>query len=126
MDTDLPEIDLEVDESPGVFLDATSAWLARRMLAKAAREQPRCWGISSDAMVLTALGEGRPELSDYPRDVGDLNACERTFAMAPDMMKWRMKPVLDDYREHVAEMVGAAAMRRWVPGDQVTAETVAL
>lgn len=131
--------------------DATAAWLAARMVARSRHEEPRCWGISSDALAAYGAGHGpRPTTPGkpseapspnagrwtceeagycYPHDVGDLNACERTFAMAPDHAKFRMRPVLDEFRAYVldgldrygdpAHMGRAWGRDRWVPWDAI-------
>lgn len=104
--------------------DATAAWLAARMVARQQRERPRCWGVSSDALALYGAGYGpRPEIPgapaeatpnsgrwtpqeagrSYPLDVDDLNACERTVAMAPEGPRRRMAPVLEQFRSYVLD-----------------------
>ncbi len=72
---------------------------------------PRCWGKSSDALALYAIGGPEPTERDYPSDHSDLDACERTYRMAPPRLAERMQPVLDKYRAHIASR---AAMGRWV------------
>lgn len=82
--------------------------------------QPRCTGISSDALARYALGSGpRPAVPgtptspssrswsgeetgrDFPHDEDDLGACERTYSMAPDELRERMLPVLEEFRRWV-------------------------
>lgn len=78
-------------------------FLARRQLAAFKHEMPRCYGISSNALALYATGyRHEPTLYDYPSDQSDLDACERTYAMAPEHLLDVMKPVMAKYREHVA------------------------
>lgn len=99
-----------------------SDFLAERMLAERQRRQPRCWGISSDALALYGLGKGpRPQTPgwaaspggsswtaeecghDYPHDQSDLLACELTYEMAPVEARIRMLPVLEEFRRWVNE-----------------------
>jgi hypothetical protein len=64
--------------------------------------QPRCWGVSSDALAYYGAGKKQePKPNEYPADAGDLAACERTYDMAPEAIKPRMLPVLEKYREVV-------------------------
>lgn len=64
----------------------------------------RCTGVSSDALAWFAVGRrDEPAEHEYPRDRGDLAACERTYDMAPDWLKQRMAPVLMKYRVAVAK-----------------------
>lgn len=66
---------------------------------------PRCTGISSDALVFFALGmQEEPEIREYPRDRGDLRACEETYDMAPDDLRRKMLPVMTKYRQAIADM----------------------
>jgi hypothetical protein len=64
---------------------------------------PRCWGISSNALAVYALGRGpHPDrVCDFPYDEDDLAACERTYEMAPPHLRERMTPVLEQYRAWV-------------------------
>lgn len=90
------------------------------MLARQQNRHPRCWGISSDALALYALGYGpRPQTpgwsetgsswsgdecgQNYPMDQADLDACELTYSMAPVAAKIRMLPVLEEFRRWVNE-----------------------
>ena len=60
---------------------------------------PRCTGTSSDALVFFVLGlQEEPGTAEYPRDLGDLRACEETCDMAPDDLRRRMLPVMAKYR----------------------------
>lgn len=80
----------------------------------------RVTGISSDAMVAFAvLGAPRPMTpghpivpggmswqgdecgSHYPHDQSDLDACERTFALAPPAIADEMDAVMRDFRQWV-------------------------
>lgn len=64
--------------------------------------EPRCWGISSDALAYYGAGKAaEPHTREYPVDAEDLAACERTYEMAPAAIKPRMLPVLDKYRVHL-------------------------
>lgn len=67
----------------------------------------RCTGRSSDALAWYAVGarpEPRPE--EYPADLSDLGACERTYEMAPPHVQRRMLLVLEMYRQSLAGAVG--------------------
>ena len=77
---------------------------------------PRCVGVSSDALAMYGIGHGeRPTVpgtpdtpggmswrgdevgQNYPHDIGDLLACQITYAMAPAWMRERMLPVLEEF-----------------------------
>lgn len=63
------------------------------------RTRPRCTGISSDALVFFVLGlQDEPGKGEYPRDLGDMRACEETYDMAPDDLRRKMLPVMTKYR----------------------------
>lgn len=51
--------------------------------------------LSSACWVGTECGD------DYPRDPGDLDRCERTYAAAPPHLQERMLPVLEEFRAWV-------------------------
>lgn len=95
-----------------------------REAATAKHERPRCYGVSSDALTLYALGKGERPLipgtpssstggswhgdecgRNYPHDESDLAACELTYEMAPDQVREIMLPVLDEFRRWVREGV---------------------
>lgn len=97
-------------------------FIAYRALARSDYKQPRCYGMSSDALALYAVGigprptvPGRPSSPggrvwkdeecgrDYPHDEADLAACQRTFDMAPAHLRERMRPVLDEFTGWVRE-----------------------
>lgn len=95
-----------------------ASFLAARMAAKQSRREPRCWGISSDALALYGVGvgprptvPGRPESPGcwrgdevgrhFPHDEGDLMACEITYGMAPPEARKRMLPVLEELERWV-------------------------
>ncbi|MEU0467260.1 hypothetical protein ABZ215_24935 [Amycolatopsis sp. NPDC006131] len=83
--------------------DEVLRFLFARHEAQRRHVRPRCWGISSDALAYYGAGkEPEPGLDEYPADPADLGACERTYAMAPEGIKPRMRPVLEKYRAHVA------------------------
>jgi hypothetical protein len=64
-------------------------------------ESPRCYGISSDALMNWGLfGDPIPRGS-YPLDQWDLAACELTYEMAPRWAKTRMFTQLLVWRELV-------------------------
>lgn len=95
-------------------------FVLERMKARWEHRRPRCYGISSDALTLFALGKGprpttpgRPDHDggtswsgsevgrDYPHDEADLSACELTYAMAPEVVKIAMAPILEEFRAWV-------------------------
>ena len=108
-------------------VDATALMVAEyefvlaRVTAEARRVYPRCWGLSSNALAMYALGRGpRPRVPgtstsrgfwvgeecgsfDCPADEDDLGACELTYAMAPPHLQERMLPVLVEFRGWVRE-----------------------
>jgi hypothetical protein len=62
----------------------------------------RCCGTSSDALAWYGVGiRGEPSEDEYPRDTSDLEACERTYGMAPPEVQERMLPILERYRTKV-------------------------
>ncbi len=104
------------------YLQSERDFLTARAVAEHLREYPRCYGRSSNALALYALGVARrPQVpgtpthegghswfgdqcgSDYPLDEYDLAACERTFKMAPAHLRDRMSPVLDEFTAWVRE-----------------------
>jgi hypothetical protein len=84
--------------------DGGAKFLGERYDRSQKRNQPRCWGISSDALALVGVGAiRRPLRQDFPSDEDDLAACERTFVMAPPHIQARMLPVLEEYRAAIAD-----------------------
>ena len=82
--------------------DHRKFFLAREDQRNRFWRQERCTGLSSDALTLYAIGlDEEPQLRNYPRDHGDLDACERTYQMAPADPQERMLPVLEKYRARV-------------------------
>ena len=101
-------------------------FLRLRDTARRVRSNPRCYGVSSDALAAFALGwaprplaPGRPQNQspygtvwigdemgiDYPHDEDDLAACELTYQMAPARIQERMLPVLEEFRAWVRQGV---------------------
>ena len=98
-------------------------FLAARARAEHLRDRASDVGLSSQAMLLYALGLlDRPRAPgrgtrghgyrswsgaecghDYPSDEDDLGRCERTYAAAPAHLQPRMLPVLDEFRAWVRE-----------------------
>ena len=91
--------------------EANLALLLDRKDRQADRRQPRCWGISSDALAVGAIRRRRPRRHDYPSDPSDLAACERTYRMAPDHLRTFMALVLVDYRAHVEKRYPGATVK---------------
>lgn len=80
------------------------AWLAWRADNRRRHLDPRCHGISSDALADYAIGvRSEVELRDYPHDPSDLAACERTYRHAPADLQERMLPVLRAFRTAVLD-----------------------
>ena len=75
-------------------------WLQKRVrLAGICRfGKDREEGMSSNAMVDYALGGPSPDLWQYPKDKGDLTACERCRNNAPEHLRARMDEVLKHYQ----------------------------
>lgn len=120
MENEAPVADYGV--SPEARLRAEFEFVMARSEAARKHRNPRCYGLSSDAMALYGLGRApRPQVpghtvapgvlgwtgeecgTDYPHDLSDLDACERTFRMAPPWVQDRMAPVLEDFRDWVIE-----------------------
>ena len=59
-------------------------------------------GLSADALTLYAYYETDPG-PNYPRDKGDLGRCERAFAKAPPHLQKLMLPLLEKWRENLAD-----------------------
>lgn len=96
-------------------------FITERMTAHREYREPRCWGISSDALALWAVKGGEePAERDYPSDTSDLMACILTYRMAPDHLRDRMKPVLDKYAAHVEESYpeSMARIEAYLNGDR--------
>jgi hypothetical protein len=106
-------------DDPAARLRAEHDFVIARAQARRFGGQ-RCYGLSSDALAMYALGFGeRPQVpgtptsphfwtgdecgQDYPADEDDLAACERTYAMAPPHLRERMAPVLEEFRGWVRE-----------------------
>ncbi len=119
---DRPRQELRRDGERINSLQSELDFLTARAVAEHLLQHPRCYGLSSNALALYALGVARrPQVpgtpthegghswfgdqcgSDYPFDEGDLAACERTFEMAPDHLRGRMRPVLDEFTAWVRE-----------------------
>lgn len=65
-------------------------------------------GRSSDELVRVAFEGGDAREHHYPLDHGDLRRCEQTYQRAPRHLKWRMRPTLRKFREHVYNRKGPA------------------
>lgn len=77
-------------------------FLIARQDARRRWMEPRCWGVSSDALAYYGAGKtSEPQPNEYPADAGDLAACERTYELAPASIQLRMLPILEKYRQHV-------------------------
>jgi hypothetical protein len=61
-------------------------------------------GLSADAMTLFAYHGGKP--ANYPRDTDDLGRCERAYAAAPPHLQARMLPLLEKWRNALADQQG--------------------
>ena len=58
-------------------------------------------GMSSNALVIYAMGGPEPTTFNYPHDRYDMARCERTRAVAPESLHRRMDYLLGKYREHL-------------------------
>lgn len=95
----------------GVLIAARDehAYLVERLRLSAAHEG--LTGRSSDAMVRHAFGGEDPIKNwDYPADRWDFRRCLLAYALAPDSVRERMRPLMCRYR---AELRGQ--YRRWHP-----------
>jgi hypothetical protein len=125
--------------------DEIMAFVLERMVAEREHRRPRCYGVSSDALTLYALGKGprpqtpgRPDREgggswrgdevgrDYPHDEADLRACELTYAMAPAVLKVSMAPVLDEFRAWVREGKNRYGEKVHEPRESGGANTITL
>ena len=79
------------------------AWL--RLRTQHGHGIDRFCGISSDALTEYALGGPVPGEHQFPHDLDDLAACERTFATAPKHLRVRMEAVLLRYRLNVHDNI---------------------
>jgi hypothetical protein len=80
-------------------LDQTIDFLVNRMVN-------RNGGTSSDAMIaeaLAGLAADHVSESDYPRDLGDLERCFRTWLEAPPFLRAKMLWRLAQYTSHISE-----------------------
>lgn len=77
----------------------------RKFLLHRAHEAGHCYfgddrftGTSSNALVRFAFGGERPHKNDYPSDVHDYRACQRTVDMLPGHLNTdEVKKLLDEY-----------------------------
>jgi len=81
-----------------------------RIAAKTDRDMDRCWGMSSDALLLFASGGPEVPLRRYPFDAADLNACVRMWVMAPLHLRTKMDNTLDKMVHKVAGRYPDAAV----------------
>lgn len=82
--------------------------------------EPRCWGLSSDALALFGIGGDEPSERNYPSDPSDLLACILTYRMAPEWAAERMAPVLEKFTAHVEQRYPQAHERciKYLSGDR--------
>ena len=80
-------------------------FLLKRLPTGQVRSGERFTGISSNSLVRYAFGGGKPDFpGEYPFDIPDLNACERTWRMLPKHRRVRkVERLLEKYREHVSK-----------------------
>lgn len=77
---------------------------ARRAYEQVHGLRPRRYGVSSNALTDYALGlRPEPGTALYPKDKGDLEACELTYETAPADLQPLMLPVLEKYQVYVWE-----------------------
>ena len=121
-----PSIHVYVHDGPPpdeAAIRAERDFLLDRATAEHLRLRPGDVGVSSQALLLYALGSiRRPRVPgrstrghgyrtwsgdecghDYPYDEDDLGRCERTYAVAPKHLQERMLPVLEEFRAWVLQ-----------------------
>jgi hypothetical protein len=77
----------------------TSWWLSRESARRTRGSASRCWGASSDSLVLHALD---PLFALYPpSDPSDLLACARTVALAPEHLRPALRAIVDTWTKDV-------------------------
>jgi hypothetical protein len=74
-------------------LRSVMQWMVSRKKLKRQHVKDRCWGLSSDSLVLNVFD---PSFALHePSDPSDLMACVRTVAMAPEHLQKSLRIILD-------------------------------
>jgi hypothetical protein len=82
--------------------EATITFLAGRLGRNGKR------GISSDAMIISALENETVDEGSYPWDIDDLERCVRTWLEAPIHMRFTMLKTLGEFVTHIATRTAEA------------------
>ena len=102
----------------GIDLGSVIDWIRERYDAEQRRDDPRCWGLSSDALMWAAI-DADPTPPYAPSDPPDLLACELTCLMGPSELRPAMEKWLRLWRDEVYERYPRSrlevdeAIRRW-------------
>lgn len=70
-------------------------WMVSRKKLEKQHVKDRCWGLSSDSLVLNVFDPSFP--LHEPSDPSDLMACVRTVAMAPEHFAGPLRIILDSW-----------------------------
>lgn len=93
-------------------LEADVKYLVWRNEARVKRMEPRCWGISSDAIIRFAYGGEPPGVNEAPWDRSDLDACEVAVTKLPRHRKTAaVKRALDVARLEIENRVKRGDIR---------------
>ena len=84
---------LDASEKENERLLSVMRWMVSRKKLKRQHVKDRCWGLSSDSLVLNVF---EPSFALHePSDPSDLMACVRTVAMAPEHLQKPLRIILD-------------------------------
>jgi hypothetical protein len=84
---------LDASEKENERLLSVMQWMVSRKKLERQHVKDRCWGLSSDSLVLNVFD---PSFALHePLDPSDLMACARTVAMAPEHLQKPLRIILD-------------------------------
>ncbi len=84
---------LDASEKENERLLSVMQWMVSRQKLERQHAKDRCWGLSSDSLVLNVFD---PSFTLHePSDPSDLMACVRTVAMAPEHLVGTLRIILD-------------------------------